>query len=44
VVLEATAAGIWSVIQREIAHDRRHSLPEVAGELARIAVAPLGGG
>lgn len=41
VVLEATAAGIWFVIQREIAHDRRRSLPDVAGQLARIALVPL---
>jgi AcrR family transcriptional regulator len=44
VVLEATAAGVWFVIQREIAHDRRQSLPDLAGELACIAVAPLARG
>jgi AcrR family transcriptional regulator len=41
VVLEATAAGVWFVIQREIAHGHRQSLPDTAGELARIALAPL---
>jgi AcrR family transcriptional regulator len=41
VVLEATAAGIWFVIQREIAHGRRQSLPDAAGLLARLALAPL---
>jgi AcrR family transcriptional regulator len=44
VVLEATAAGIWFVIQREIAHGRRQALPARAGELARIALAPLARG
>lgn len=41
VVLEATTAGIWFVIQREIAHGRDASLPSKAPELARIAVSPL---
>jgi AcrR family transcriptional regulator len=41
VVLEATAAGIWFLIQREIGQDRGQSLPELAPELARIALAPL---
>lgn len=40
-LLEATAAGVWFVIQGEIAHDRRQSLPDAAGELARLALAPL---
>lgn len=40
-VLEAVGTGIWSVIQHEIAHDRADSLPELAPELARIALAPL---
>ena len=44
VALEATAAGIWFVIQREIAHDRREALPQAAAELARIALAPLARG
>lgn len=37
-VLEATAAGIWFVIQREIAHNRLQALPAETGELARIAL------
>lgn len=41
IVLEATAAGIWFVIQREIAHERGASLPSRAPELARLALAPL---
>jgi AcrR family transcriptional regulator len=40
VVLEATAAGIWFVIQREIAHGRVDDLPQKAPELARIALSP----
>lgn len=40
-VLEATGAGIWTLVQREIAHDRASSLPLLAPELARIALAPL---
>lgn len=41
IVLEATAAGIWFVIQREIAHGRGASLPGKAPELAKLALAPL---
>lgn len=41
VVLEATAGGIWFVIQREVAHGRDHSLPAKAPELARLALAPV---
>jgi AcrR family transcriptional regulator len=41
VVLEATAGGIWFVIQREVAHGRDDSLPERAPELARLALAPV---
>ncbi len=41
-VMEAIGTGMWSVIQHEIAHDRRESLPELAPELVRIALAPLG--
>jgi AcrR family transcriptional regulator len=40
-VLEATAAGIWFVIQREIAQDRLSTLPEKAPELAQLALSPL---
>jgi AcrR family transcriptional regulator len=42
VVLAAIGTGIWAVIQHELAHDRAAGLPELAPELARIAVAPLG--
>jgi AcrR family transcriptional regulator len=41
VALEATAAGIWSVIQHEIAQDRGSRLPELAGEVTWLALAPL---
>ncbi|HYG97094.1 MAG TPA: TetR/AcrR family transcriptional regulator [Solirubrobacterales bacterium] len=41
IVLDATAAGIWFVIQREVAHGRDASLPAKAPELARLALAPL---
>jgi AcrR family transcriptional regulator len=41
VVLEATAAGIWFVIQREIAHGDNEDLPKRAPDLARLAIAPL---
>jgi AcrR family transcriptional regulator len=40
-VLEAIGSGIWSVIQYEIGHGRGESLPELAPELSRIALAPL---
>ncbi|HXR60681.1 MAG TPA: TetR/AcrR family transcriptional regulator [Solirubrobacterales bacterium] len=41
VALEATAAGIWFVIQREIGEGRAESLPELAPALTRIALSPL---
>jgi AcrR family transcriptional regulator len=41
VVLEATAAGTWFVIQREIASGREDALPGKAPELATLALAPL---
>lgn len=40
-LMEAIGTGIWSVIQYEIAHERTETLPELAPELARIALAPL---
>lgn len=43
VVLEATAGGIWFVIQREVAHGRDDSLPDKAPELAKLALVPVGG-
>jgi AcrR family transcriptional regulator len=43
VVLEATAGGIWFVIQREVAHGRDDSLPAKAPELARLALLPVAG-
>jgi AcrR family transcriptional regulator len=39
--LEAGAAGAWAVIQREIAHDRGDSLPDLAAEITRLVLAPL---
>jgi len=41
VVLEATAGGIWFVIQREVAHGRDDSLPGKTPELARLALLPV---
>ncbi|HEX7280141.1 MAG TPA: TetR/AcrR family transcriptional regulator [Solirubrobacterales bacterium] len=41
VVLEATAGGIWFVIQREVAHGRGDSLPGKAPELAKLALLPV---
>lgn len=41
-VMEAIPSGIWAAIQHEIAHDRAGSLPELAPELTRIALAPFG--
>jgi AcrR family transcriptional regulator len=41
VVLEAAAAGIWSVIQCEVVHERAAALPAKAPELTRLALAPL---
>jgi AcrR family transcriptional regulator len=40
-ILEAAAHGAWTVIQREIAHERGEALPSLAGEIARLAFAPL---
>jgi AcrR family transcriptional regulator len=42
VAIEAIGGGMWSVIQHEIAHDRRESLPELAPQIAELARAPLG--
>jgi AcrR family transcriptional regulator len=39
---EAIGTGIWAVIQHEIANDRGDALPELAPELARIALMPFG--
>jgi AcrR family transcriptional regulator len=38
-VLAAIPSGIWAVIQHEIAHGRRESLPELAPEITRIVLA-----
>jgi len=40
-VREAIGSGIWAVIQREIANDRVDSLPDLAPEITRLALAPL---
>lgn len=40
-ILEAAATGVWTVIQREIAQDRGDSLPDLAAEITRLALAPL---
>jgi AcrR family transcriptional regulator len=40
-VLIAIGSGIWSVIQYELEHGRAGSLPEIAPEIAAIAVVPL---
>jgi len=39
--LEAIGTGIWAVLQREIANDRVDSLPDLAPEITRLALAPL---
>lgn len=40
-ILEAIPQGAWTVIQRELAHGRGATLPELAPELARIVLAPF---
>jgi AcrR family transcriptional regulator len=40
-ILEAAAHGAWTVIQREMAHERGEGLPNLAGAIARLAFAPL---
>jgi AcrR family transcriptional regulator len=44
VVMEAIATGTWAVLQYEIAHGRRDSLPEIAPQLTEIALAPFATG
>jgi AcrR family transcriptional regulator len=38
-ILEAIPSGIWAVIQHEIVHGRRESLPRMAPEVTRIVLA-----
>ncbi|HEX8752007.1 MAG TPA: TetR/AcrR family transcriptional regulator [Solirubrobacterales bacterium] len=40
-ILEAIPQGAWSVIQRELAHGRAASLPELAPDLVRIVLVPF---
>jgi AcrR family transcriptional regulator len=40
VIREAVVSGLWGAIQHEIAHGRLGSLPQLAPELTRIALAP----
>jgi AcrR family transcriptional regulator len=40
-ILEAIPTGIWAVIQHEIAHGRRQTLPDLAPALTRIALGPF---
>lgn len=40
-VLEAVPTGIWAVLQYEIAHGRRESLPQLAPEVARIVLTSI---
>jgi AcrR family transcriptional regulator len=42
-VREAVGTGIWTVLQYEIARGRSNSVPALAPEITRIAVAPLAG-
>jgi AcrR family transcriptional regulator len=42
VVVEAIGGGMWAVMQHEIAQGRAESLLQLAPELTRIALAPLG--
>jgi AcrR family transcriptional regulator len=41
VVREATASGIWSAVQHELAQGRLASLPKKAPEITRLALLPL---
>lgn len=41
VVLDAIGGGIWALIQYELAHGEAESLPELAPQLTRIALAPF---
>lgn len=40
-LLQAIPSGVWAVVQHEIANGRLESLPEIAPEVARIAIAPF---
>lgn len=40
-ILEAIPVGIWTVIQRELAHGRAETLPQLAPDLARIVLGPF---
>lgn len=40
-ILEAVPSGVWAMIQHEIAHGRRESLPELAPEMVRFVLAPF---
>jgi AcrR family transcriptional regulator len=42
VVVEATAGGIYTVLQREVAEGRTEALPELLPEISFIALAPFG--
>lgn len=41
VFLEATAGGVWAVLQHEIAHGRREELGEMAPEIVALTLAPV---
>jgi len=38
-ILEAVPSGVWAVVQQEIAHGRRDSLPALAPDLTRVVAA-----
>jgi AcrR family transcriptional regulator len=42
-LLEAIPSGLWAVVQHEIVHGRRQSLPELAPAATRIVLSPLSG-
>lgn len=43
-ILEAISTGIWAVLQYEVVHGRRVALPQLAPEVARLALVPFGPG
>lgn len=43
-ILEAISTGIWAVLQHEVVHGRRVALPQLAPDIARLALVPFGPG
>lgn len=42
IAVDAIGGGIWAAIQHELAHGRAHSLPQLAPQLAALALTPFG--